>query len=579
MLRSNYTQALEDYKKARRKAAFEELLARIAGRSEEHTLLSYEDVRRQLRAIEKSPQRLRDVPLDAIVGSVGRYHDFTRKFLPRSSIDGNRWARVLVSSQDLSGLPPIEVYQIGGAYFVKDGNHRVSVAKQMGDTAIQAFVTAVESKVDLSPEITPDDLIIKSEHVRFLEKTHLDHLRPGSDLTATKAGAYPTLLEHIAVHRYYMGMEQQREISFPEAAAHWYDEVFLPIVNLIQKRELLIDFPDRTAADLYLWAADHRAALEENLGWEITPEAVISDLSEQQSPRNRFLQERALNLVRKILPDNLESGPPPGAWRERLTSRTVLQHLFNDLIVTLDNSENSWFALEMATQLSKLEISRVHGLHIHPKTDQVKLADHQKLQDSFSVRCRDEGISSFDFKVVAGEISKILCNQSRFADLIILPLNHPPGNKPIDRLSSGLTTIIRNCPVPVLTVPVQPTGLGSILLAFDGSSKAQEALYVTAYLGSQHGSRITILTSSVGLSNPKEVLAQAKTYLSRFPISTRFLLSGEQVSKAIAAQITEGILDLLVIGGYGGSALQDVMLGSTVDNVLREIQLPTLICR
>lgn len=579
MFRSFYIKALEDYRKARRKAAMDELLARVSGAPQKSDLLSYEEVRQQLQAVEKSYQHLEEIPLDAIVGSVGRYHDFTRRYLPKSSIDEKRWARVMATSQGLSGLPPIEVYQIGKVYFVKDGNHRVSVARQMGNTSIQAFVTTVETKVDLAPDVTPDDLIIKSEQVKFLQDTKLDKLRPGSDLTATKAGAYPTLLEHIAVHRYFMGLEQQREIPFQEAAVHWYDKIFLPTVNIIHKRDLLDDFPDRTETDLYLWAADHRAGLEEQLGWDIGPEAAISDLSERHGQRSHTFPYKLRRLISWLLPDRLESGPPPGTWRKRLARMTVLQYLFNDLIIALDDSENAWNALEMGIQLSHLENSRLHGLHIHSELSEQDSGDHSILQEPFYQRCHQAGISQFDFKIAAGEVGKILCDQARFADLVLLPLNHPPGTKPIPRLSSGLITIIRNCPVPILSVPSPPAGIRSLLLAFDGSIKSREAMYIAAYFGSQHGSRLTVLTSSEGLVDPEAVQQQAQEYLAQFPMSTDYLIREGPVSRAIAdLQVQRGI-DLVMIGGYGGNVLRDVVLGSTVDEVLREIQLPILICR
>lgn len=579
MFRNYYIKALEDYRKARRKAAIDELLSRISGTPQQSDLLSYEEVRQQLQAVEKSPQRLEEIPLDAIVGSVGRYHDFTRKYLPKSSIDEKRWARVAATSQGLSGLPPIEVYQIGKVYFVKDGNHRVSVARQMGNQSIQAFVTTVETKVDLAPDVTPDDLIIKSELVNFLEKTHLDKLKPEADLTATKPGAYPTLLEHIAVHRYFMGVEQQREIPFQEAAAHWYEEIFLPTVKIIDKRGLLDDFPDRTVTDLYLWAADHRAALADQLGWDIGPEAALSDLSESHGQRSHSILRKIRQLISWLVPDNLESGPPPGTWRNKLARMTVLQHLFNDLIIALDDSENAWHALEMAIQLSHLENSRLHGLHIHPQQSGNEISDHSVLQEPFTQRCQQAGISQFDFKIVTGEVGKVLCDQARFADLILLPLNHPPGDKAITRLSSGLITIIRNCPVPILSVPSQPTGMHSILLAFDGSLKSREAMYIAAYFGSQHGSKLTVLTSSEGLANPEEIQGEAQHYLSQFPMAPDYLLHTDPVPQAIAELNNERSIDLVMIGGYGGNALRDVVLGSTVDEVLREIQLPILICR
>ncbi|MCK5793284.1 MAG: universal stress protein [Anaerolineales bacterium] len=579
MFKSDYIKALDDYKKARRGAAVQELIARLVGNTEDAQLLSYDEVRQQLQAIEKNAEHLEEIPLDAIVGSVGRYHDFTRKFLPKSSINEDRWARVMASSQGLSGLPAIEVYRIGEVYFVRDGNHRVSVARQMGNTAIQAYVTNVEIKVDLTPDFTPDDLIIKSEQVKFLEKTRLDRITPNPDLSTTKAGAYPTLLEHIEIHRYYLGLEKQQEIPYENAAANWYKEVFLPVEKIIQKRDLLCDFPDRTATDLYLWAADHRTSLEQQVGWDIGAEAALTDLSDMHSQKRKSGLRVLSKAINWLIPNALEKGPPVGTWREKLDQMTILEHLFNDLIVAIDDSSTAWQALDQAIILSKLENSSIHAVHIHPDLTEGSQDEHSSLEDAFTSHCQNARVSNFDFMVAVGEISKVLCDHARFADIILLPLNHPPGNEPIKRLSSGITSLIRNCSVPILTVPAAPTSLKTILLAYDGSIKAKEALFIAAYFGSQHGSTIKVLTSVIGIANPDSIQEEAKIYLARFPLNSQYIISQVSVSEQINIMHQTEEIDLILIGGYSGSTLIDVMLGSAVDKVLREIQLPILICR
>ena len=204
-------------------------LAKLTGRSTE--LLSYEEVRQKLRAIEGSRRQLEDIPISAIIGSVGRYTDFNKDFLPRHESDKDRWVRIMVKATGQTGLPPIEVYRIGDVYFVLDGNHRISVAKELGASHIQAYVTEVKTRISITPELNPDELIIKAEQVIFLEKTNLNVLRPDSDLSLTAPGRYPVLLEHIAVHQYFMGIDKNREISYDEAVAHWYDNVYLPVVD------------------------------------------------------------------------------------------------------------------------------------------------------------------------------------------------------------------------------------------------------------------------------------------------------------------------------------------------------------
>lgn len=136
--------AIEDFRRARRRVAMRDLIARITGTSTE--LLSYEDVRQKLKGQLIGRRTLRDIPLDAIVGSVGRYGDFTRDFLPRHDSDAARWVGVRRAIEGAVGVPPIEVYQIGAAYFVLDGNHRVSVARETGSTHIQAYVSEVRAR-------------------------------------------------------------------------------------------------------------------------------------------------------------------------------------------------------------------------------------------------------------------------------------------------------------------------------------------------------------------------------------------------------------------------------------------------
>ena len=256
--------AISDFRRARRRADAQRVLALISGQDER--LLSYDEVRRQLRAVETARQELAYIPLDAIVGSVGRYQDFTRQFMPRNETDEGRWVGVQRAMTGLAGVPPIEVYRIGDAYFVKDGNHRVSVARQLGAERIEAYVTEVATRVPFTPDMNQDDLIVASEFAQFLEQTNLDALRPGADLRATEPGSYPELLEHISVHRYFMGIDLSRPVEWEEAVEHWYDVVYLPVARAIRQHDLLAGFPGRTAADLYLplrapWQAPTRVRL------------------------------------------------------------------------------------------------------------------------------------------------------------------------------------------------------------------------------------------------------------------------------------------------------------------------------
>ncbi len=261
----SYSAAINEFHRARNQAQLKVLLARLKG--EPTDLLDFEEVRKRLKAQGMIERGIKQIPLNAIVGSLGRYHDFTRDFLPKQDHIKDRWARVRLAFTGLSGIPPIEVYQIGEVYFVKDGNHRVSVARQLGATHIQAYVTEVKTRIPLTPDINPESLIIKEEYLEFLEKTRLDFRYPEIDLSVSVAGQYRILLEHIEVHRYYMGIEQKREVHLEEAAADWYENYYLPIVKRISELGILRSYPNRTPTDLYLFMSEHRAELEKRLGW------------------------------------------------------------------------------------------------------------------------------------------------------------------------------------------------------------------------------------------------------------------------------------------------------------------------
>lgn len=107
----NYVSAVQDFHRAHDRAILKAILARLASRSVD--LLSYEEARRKLRARVSTKRELTEIPLDAIVGSVGRYTDFTRSFLPRRESDRGHWASVAVRATGPEGMPPITACQVG----------------------------------------------------------------------------------------------------------------------------------------------------------------------------------------------------------------------------------------------------------------------------------------------------------------------------------------------------------------------------------------------------------------------------------------------------------------------------------
>jgi hypothetical protein len=141
---------------------------------------------------------------------------------------------------------------------VVDGHHRVSVAREQGADFIDAEVRECHVKVKVTADLQPEDLELLGAQVEFLERTHLDQLRPQTPIQVTILGGYERMLEHIAAHLYFMGLDLQRDISDPEAVEHWHDAVYQRVIDIIRQSDLMKEFPNRTEADFYLWVMDRQ---------------------------------------------------------------------------------------------------------------------------------------------------------------------------------------------------------------------------------------------------------------------------------------------------------------------------------
>lgn len=569
--------SVQDFRRARNQADLEEILARLKG--ETNQLLSFDEVRRKLGLQGSTARGVQDIPLDAIVGSVGRYSDFTRDFLPRRDINPERWARVKIAASGMAGLPPIQVYKIGEAYFVEDGNHRVSVARQLGAAYIQAFVNEVYIRAPLTPDVKPDDLILIAEYNKFLETTRLNELRPEADLRVTVPGKYPLLLEHISVHRYYMGLDLKREVPYEEAVTHWYDAVYLPVARIIREQSVLHRFPNRTETDLYLWIAEQRANIEEQLGWKIQTEYAASALLAQHTEKHGLFNWLGEKLADLIAPGKLEAGPPVGQWRAIAASARSEDCIFLDILVPVNGRQESWHALEQAIQVASRECSRLHGLYVVKSDAKRDSPSARKVKEKFDQRCQALGIPGELTIAVNDNISQEICRRAGFTDLVVTNLAHPPSAGVLSRLNSGFRELILRCPRPILAAPQTTSRLERALLAYDGGPKAREALFLSAYLAAKWKIPVSVVTISDGSWGAQQTLDEARQYLETHRAQVTTFLENGPVAETILRVSQEQRCDLLIMGGYGRSPVVEMVLGSALDRVLRESRQPMLICR
>ena len=555
---SNYQLALDDFQSAHLRAKLQGVLARITGRSNE--LLSYDEVASKLKLQGRFDRGIQEIPVDAIIGSVGRYSDFTRTFLPRRREDEKRWARVKAANLDPlgEGWPPIEVYKVSDVYFVMDGNHRVSIARQEGWKTIQAHVIEVRTDIPLTADLQPDELITKAEYANFLEQTGLNRIQGQVDLRLTIPGGYQRLLDEIWALRCQLENDSKKACTVQEAAEIWHRDIYTPFAEGVRERGMMRWFPERTIADLYVWMSAHRDELEKELGWSIRPETAAEVAIQHRNPR-------AASEETKV-----------GSWRKARLINRYAEHLFRDILVPIGRGPESWDALEQALLIAQREQANILALHTVEKPEEIKSPETVALQEEFSRICTGRGIDG-RLAIEVGEPTQKILERSALTDLIVLRISYPPSAG-IKVLTSHIRTLISHASRPILAVPGKTTTLGHGLLAFDGSPKAREALFVATYLAEQWQTRLTIFAGQGENAADSSAKDFARNYLEFNEVAADFI--NEKYSPETLRKTAEEIqADVVIMGGYSGSILKEMTVGSSVNYMLRESAIPILICR
>ena len=272
---------------ASRESFFLDLAAVLTGR--ERTLLPMGEVVRAAKMVGQVDRGVQEIPLAQIRGSENRTRDFDASFHPLRRHLRDRWIRLYMLMEQGQEMPPIEVYQVGEVYFVKDGHHRVSVARRLDWPVIRAHVVEVRTRAPLDSDVNAEELLEVAEYARFLERTQLDRLRPEARLHVSHLGRYDVIFDHILGHRYFLGVERGRQVSLPEAAASWYDSVYRPLMEVAQRHGLAAHLPGWTETDIYLALTRLWLDLEQDgrpAGPERAADALLED-AEPYAPRRR----------------------------------------------------------------------------------------------------------------------------------------------------------------------------------------------------------------------------------------------------------------------------------------------------
>lgn len=290
--------AEQDFSKAYNKAlihGMQHLLNR-----EEASLISFSDIKKLLKPQNESYEGIQTVPVASIVGSEDRYNDFDKEFFPKNLHLRTRWERIDEAHQKDIILPPIVLYELGGLYFVRDGNHRVSVAKSQGIEFIDAEVVSLKTEIKLKPGLSYKKIkkqVINYEKRVFYAETNFGDITNYWCLDFSTTGQYDVIYNHILTHKYYINQNQTTEISMTDAIESWFKTVYMPIYCYITNRRIMKRFPGRTCSDLYVWFIKYWNELKIKFGEEQAPlDKTFSDFTEKFGVT---LFERILNGLKK----------------------------------------------------------------------------------------------------------------------------------------------------------------------------------------------------------------------------------------------------------------------------------------
>ncbi|MBQ5401032.1 MAG: transcriptional regulator [Treponema sp.] len=295
------SQTDEDFNKARNKALINEIQHLL--NPEEATLISFTDIKMMLRPKNEVYKGMQVVPIKLIVGSEGRYKDFDNHFFPKSNFLKARWERVDSAVLQSITLPPISLYEAGGLFFVRDGNHRVSVAKMKGQEYIDAEVVSLQSEIKLKPSTSKKNIlkqVLNYEKRVFYSETNFGDITDYWCLDFTTPGQYDVIYNHIITHRYYINMDKTEEIPFEDAALSWFTNVYLPVKQALEANHIKRIFRHRTVSDMYIYLIKYWDELKQKFGNDFTLEAAVKDFKKEYSKNRPFSKIKNLFAKKKM---------------------------------------------------------------------------------------------------------------------------------------------------------------------------------------------------------------------------------------------------------------------------------------
>lgn len=274
-----------------REGAYDRLARLVERERKDRNLLPLDEATRRLRPFSRAYVGLRAIRVNQIIGTDGRGADFDRDFHPRRPDVVRRRESVERAFRD-GAFPPGAVYQLGDAYFVIDGHHRVASARRQGIEMIDAEVTELRARWHLGADADVVELIHAEQERLFMTETGLVESRPQARIRFSRPAGYLELLENVQIHGYHAMRKAGRVLEPAEIAADWYDNIHHPAVEATRREGLQAAFPDATEADLFMAIYQRRRELFPDCGCPPLEEVAPRVLKvSAPAPRARRLRE------------------------------------------------------------------------------------------------------------------------------------------------------------------------------------------------------------------------------------------------------------------------------------------------
>jgi len=280
--------AQSDFSRARRARLLADIGRRLRREPDDVALmLPFEEVVEALGRTGQHDLGLQVVPLDAIVGTVDRGVDFDRGFRPTSARLRSRWERIASAQRRGEALPPVSLYKIGDLYFVRDGHHRVSVAKSLGRDDIDAYVVEVTTRVRLGEDTRVSDLPLKDHERLFRERVPLPP-QARARIALTDPWDFGELAEAVEAWGFRAMQNRGTYMDRGEVARHWFQQEYEPVVELLKAGDLIGE--DETEAEAYMRVAADRYRVLRTHEWS---DEVLDQLRREEPRRLRRRPRRS----------------------------------------------------------------------------------------------------------------------------------------------------------------------------------------------------------------------------------------------------------------------------------------------